>query len=797
MLYPDTLEHKLGFDQVRQMLSELCLSEPGRMFVQKIKFSHDHTYLMVLLSQAGEFKSIIEQQHTFPSSGFIDVYPLIEKIRPEGAFLEGEEFLDMLAFLTTLDSILVFFDKSDEHAYTSLKALTQDVFVDRLVSKEISRILDERGQVKDNASPELSEIRKELIREQMRIRKEMDRLLRLAQREGYTDEGVSATIRNGRMVIPVAAEHKRKLKGFIHDESATGQTVFIEPAEVLEINNNIKDLEYRERREVIRILRQLASVIRPYLPELRRAAQFMGLIDFIRAKAYLAIKFNASLPYVDKNPMLKWKNARHPLLELSLKKQQKSITPLSIELSGKERILIISGPNAGGKSVSLKTVGLVQYMLQCGLLVSMDESSSMGIYQDLFIDIGDEQSIENDLSTYSSHLKNMKYFLKFSGKQTLLLIDEFGTGTEPQVGGAIAEAILEQLNKNQTWGVITTHYANLKLLAGTHEGLVNGSMRYDLQKLEPLYELEIGRPGSSYAIEIAYKTGLPHDVIAAAREKAGKNQIDFDRMIRDMEKEKGKLIDNNRAIRDKEKQLQKMLSEYTVLKEELDKNKKVLVNKAKTEAKELLKEANRRIEETIRNIKESKADKELTRMLREDLKTFEREMEVQELAPEPTVYEVEEGEISEGSYVRVKDSGATGKVLFIKGKNVEIAIGELKSHVKLSRLEKISRKEYREHHGEDKRGGSSFVEVDKKRAAFSSSLDLRGRRGEEALAEVDVFIDSAILFGAKDLRIIHGKGDGILRNLVRERLKMYSQVHALEDEHADRGGAGVTLVTMK
>ncbi|WMJ74800.1 endonuclease MutS2 [Cytophagaceae bacterium ABcell3] len=799
MLFPDSVEQKLGFDQIRQRLETYCLSKPGRAFVSKIKFSGDHKYLQVLLRQTAEFLTILKQDISFPVSGFLDIYPCLEKIRPEGTFPEGQQFLDILSLLKTLDAIHKFLDYSEEEEYPHLKNLAKDVFVDRVVAKQIAQVLDDRGEVRDNASPELLQVRRELLSEKSRIRKETDRMLRLIKKEGYSAEDVSATIRNGRMVIPVAAEYKRKVKGFIHDESASGQTVFIEPAEVLEINNNIKSLEYRERREVIRLLIALSDSVRPYLPQLRKAAFFIGVIDFIRAKALLSIELSAVVPSVHKNPMMKWNNARHPLLELALHAQGRKIVPLNFDLNADERILVISGPNAGGKSVSLKTVGLLQYMLQCGLPVPMDESSEMGIFQDIFIDIGDEQSIENDLSTYSSHLSNMKFFLKMGAKKSLVLIDEFGTGTEPQMGGAIAEAILEQLNQLGVWGVITTHYTNLKLLAGTLPGFVNGSMRYDLKRLEPLYELEIGRPGSSYALEIAQKTGLPHQVIAVAREKAGKSQVDFDRMIRDMEKEKHKLVETSRRIREKERKLEKDLKEYTSLKEDLDKNKKEYINKAKAEAKELLKDANRRIEETIRNIKESKAEKETTKKLRDNLrqysdKSLKTEVEQEYNAPD---YEVEEGEIAEGDYVRVKESGAVGKVTALKGKNAELAIGELKSNVKVQRLEKISRKKYREHHAEKKESSATLSGLNKKMMAFTPDIDVRGRRGEEALAEVDGLLDSAIMFGAKDLRIVHGKGDGILRTLIRERLRTYPQVVSIDDEHADRGGAGVTLVKMR
>jgi DNA mismatch repair protein MutS2 len=673
------------------------------------------------------------------------------------------------------------------------------VEVDLNLLKSLDRIFDNRGRLKDDASPELQSIRRQIISEQSNLRKRLDSLLKSAKSQGYVSDDVSLTIRNGRMVIPVSAEHKRKIKGFIHDESATGQTVFLEPTEVFDINNEITELGYKERREVVRILTQLTTQLRPSVPQLRRAYAFLGLLDFIRAKAKFAIKTEAINPVFVKEQLINWENTRHPLLLLSFQKQGKTVVPLYIKLDQKQRILIISGPNAGGKSIALKTVGLTQYMYQCGLLVTMAEHSQIGLFKDIFIDIGDEQSLENDLSTYSSHLTNMKHFLKFADKHTLFLIDEFGTGTEPSLGGAIAEAILEKLNESRAFGVINTHYTNLKFFAEHTEGVINGAMRFDVQHLEPLYQLEIGKPGSSFAFEIAYKIGLSHLVINNAKEKVGDKQVNFDKLLRELELEKKKFAVKNQEVAAKDKNLNQTLKEYTELKTHLDTEKKRLMNQAKEEAKRLVREANQKIEQTIREIRENNAGKEETKQLRKELQTFDQSLKAESIPIEPLEeLQVVGGEIEAGDLVRIKGQNAVGEVLAVRGKDTEIRIGELKSNVKLNRLEKISRKEYRavvqENINVPRMQG---IDINEKMANFSYQLDLRGKRGEEALTALDDFIDDALMLGTPEVRIVHGKGDGILRNLVRTHLRKYPQVGTFSDEHADRGGAGVTIVKMK
>lgn len=794
VLYPTNFEQKLGFDQVRENIRLECLSTLGQGYVEKIRFTDDIDLIQKLLEQTHEFKNILVQGLNFPSSNFLDVVPYLSKIKPAGSFLETEELRDIKLSLLTIFSCIDFFESKDE--FPVLKELPKGIDIDRTLYKQIDKIISDKGEVKDDASPELREIRRTLLSEQSRIRKELDRILRSIKKEGFAEEEVSVTVRNGRMVIPVAAEHKRKVKGFIHDESSTGQTVFIEPAEVLEINNDIKDLEYKERREVIRLLILVSDLLRENLFQLSKAYRFLGQVDFIRAKARFAIKIEGSKPFIHKNQVFNWKKAKHPLLYLSLKKQDKNIVPLHLRLNTNERILLISGPNAGGKSVTLKTIGLLQYMMQSGLLVSMDDSSEMGIFQNIFIDIGDEQSIENDLSTYSSHLTNMKHFLNFSNRKTIILIDEFGTGTEPILGGAIAESVLEKLNSLKTFGVITTHYANLKTFGDRTEGIVNGAMRFNTEKLEPLYELEIGKPGSSFAFEIARKIGLPEEVLESSKNKIGTTQLDFDKLIAELEVEKTKLKAANARVADKEILLNKTQHDVAQQKDFLEENKKNIINEAKLKAKELFKEANQKIEQTIREIKENKADKDITKIARIELEDFKNTIAPEEDKPKVTPMVVESGEIKAGDVVRVKDSGALGEVIAIKGKDVEISIGELKSTIKLSRLEKISRKAYREALGKENIPMSSGISLSKKLSDFYPVLDIRGKRGEEALGDVVSLLDDALIFGANEIKIVHGKGDGILRTLIRNHLKSYKQVKSMTDEHADRGGAGVTIIRL-
>ncbi|EOZ95847.1 Recombination inhibitory protein MutS2 [Indibacter alkaliphilus LW1] len=794
MLYPNNLEDKINFSKIRELLKEECSSILGADFVNKMSFSKDLKLINKLLDQTEEFRRIILSGESFPASNFTNIHPFLEKAKIEGTFLYEEEFHEVKLALSTLSRCIEFFLDHEEE-YPHLFQLLGLVNLNNDLLREIEKIIDEKGKIRNNASKELSLIRSQILYEENRLRKVLERIFREAKGKGLTPDDASITIRGGRMVIPVLAENKRKIKGFIHDESATGQTVFLEPAEVLDINNDLMDLAYMERREIQRILTKLTDTLRPYIPELRKAFYFLGMVDFIRAKAKFAIKTASVRPLLEKARQLNWKDARHPLLESALKQQGKKVVPLNISLDHNRRLLVISGPNAGGKSVTLKTVALVQYMLQCGMLVPLGESSVCSLFDNFFIDIGDEQNIENDLSTYSSHLMSMKYFTQFADKKTILFIDEFGTGTEPLFGGAIAEGILLSLNKTGAYGVITTHYGNLKQVASKNQGLVNGAMRYDVDKLEPLYQLEIGKPGSSFALEIASKIGISKDIIHYAKEHIGEERVKYDRMLTKLENEKTKYEQVISEAQRKERLLDIRLKEYNSLKETLENNKKKYIQDAKAEAKVLLDDVNRKIEASIKAIKESKADKEVARKIREEIETVKAKVKPEKkVQPAPEV-KVIGGEIQVGDFVRLKDNGTVAEVLALQKKEAEISIGELKSKVKLNRLEKISNTEMKkEKKSVAKRTG---FDTTSKMMDFSPNLDIRGKRGEEILPLVQNFVDDGYMLGLKDLRIVHGKGDGILRDITRNLLRGMKAVAKTEDEHADRGGSGVTLVTLR
>ena len=795
MLYPSNLEQKINFLKIKELLKEECTSSLGKEYVDRMAFSSDYNLVTKLLDQTEEFQKIIISGEIFPSSNFTNLTPYLEKAKLEGAFLDEEDFHEIKGALLTLKSCISFFQKNTEIYPVLSQLLGLLLELDLGLLKTIDAIIDEKGKMRSNASKELQLIRAQIIYEEGRLRKVMDRIFKEARAKGLTPEDASMTIRAGRLVIPVAAENKRKLRGFIHDESATGQTVFMEPEEALDINNEIRDLEYMERREIIKILTQLTDRLRPAIPALRKATNFLGLIDFIRAKAKFAQKTESSKPEIIKERTLEWTKARHPLLELALKSQAKKITPLDIKLGGHERLLVISGPNAGGKSVTLKTVALLQYMLQTGLLIPVHPDSKSSLFDHFFIDIGDEQNLENDLSTYSSHLLNMKHFTQFANRKTILFIDEFGTGTEPQFGGAIAESILLSLNKLGAFGVITTHYGNLKQVANKNQGLVNGAMRYDVNRLEPLYQLEIGKPGSSFALEIASKIGISKEILDYAKANIGEERVRYDRLLTQLENEKNQYSTLLADAKAKEKLLKTRLQEYNQLKETLELTKKRYIQEAKQEAKALLDQTNKKIESAIREIKEGNAEKEATKQIRKELDVFKEEIKPEKTAVKDPEIVVIGGKIVEGDWVRLKDNGAIAEVLRLKNNEAEISIGELKSNVKISRLEKISNTQFKkEVKAIALRTGYNTNE---KMMDFSYNLDLRGKRGEEILPLIQTFIDEGHMLGVKDLRIVHGKGDGILRDITRNLLKHMNQVKKVEDEHADRGGAGVTLVTLK
>uniref|UniRef100_UPI00404AB9D0 endonuclease MutS2 n=1 Tax=Algoriphagus sp. TaxID=1872435 RepID=UPI00404AB9D0 len=795
MLYPSNLEQKVNFIKIKELIKAECTSSLGQGFVDQITFSKDFGLVQRLLDQTEEFRQLLLAGEPFPSSHFTNLNPYLEKAKLEGSFLEQDEFQEIKLALQTLQLCISFFQKFGE-SYPTLKALLGLLLdLDLKLLREIDQVLDEKGKLRSNASKELQLIRTQLLYEESRLRKVMERVFKEARAKGLVPDDSAMTIRGGRMVIPIAAENKRKLRGFIHDESATGQTVFMEPEEALDINNEIRDLEYMEKREIIRILTKLTNQLRPNIPALRKATNFLGVFDFIRAKARFALKTNSVKPILTLERGLSWSDARHPILEISLKAQGKQVVPLHLNLDHQKRLLLISGPNAGGKSVTLKTVALLQYMLQCGLLLPMHPDSKCSLFDHLFIDIGDEQSLENDLSTYSSHLMSMKHFSQFANKKTILFIDEFGTGTEPQFGGAIAESILLALAKLGAYGVITTHYGNLKQLAEKQQGLVNGAMRYDVEKLEPLYQLEIGKPGSSFALEIASKIGLSKEIVSYAKQQIGEERVRYDRLLSKLENEKNQYAQLLKEVKEKDSLLAAKLKEYGLLKDTLEQTKKNYIQEAKLEAKSLLDQANKKIESVIREIKEGKAEKEVTKNLRKELDVFKEKVKPEKVTPKDPEIQVIGGQIQLGDWVRLKDNGAIGEVLLLKSKDADLLIGDLKSTVKLSRLEKIAKTTAKKELKSMEKRGS--YQTTTKMMDFSSNLDLRGKRGEEVLPMIQNFIDEGFMLGIKNLRIVHGKGDGILREVTRNLLRSMSQVGKLEDEHADRGGAGVTLITLK
>ena len=797
MLHPSNIEQKLGFDKLKSLVAERCIGEGGIKFAFSMRPIFDKVVLQRLLNQVGQMMRLYQTGNSLPLNFLPDISQELQRVAIVGDWLAEEDVFKIKHIVQTVASCLRFFDIQEKEIYPALNDLAASVFLDKSLLKSIELIIDDKGKIRDNASPQLKAIRYELTYEHGTIRKLSASLIRSYKSQGYCEDDTSVTIRNGRLVIPVVAEYKRKVKGFIIDESATGQTAFIEPVELLDVNNRIKELEYMEKREVVRLLTELTSIIRSYLPDLQKAVHWLGILDFVKAKALLGLELNACIPIFSDQLIVKLDVARHPLLMLSHAVSGKSVEPLSVELNPQERILMVSGPNAGGKSVCLKTVGLLQYMFQTGMPIPASETSKMSIFKDIFIDIGDEQSIENDLSTYSSHLTSMQTVLANCGGKSLLLIDEFGAGTEPNYGGAIAESILLEVNKKNVFGVITTHYANLKKVAEATPGMTNASMRYDVEKLQPLYKLEIGKPGSSFAFEIANKIGLPAAIIEAARAKIGQSQVNFDVLIAEVQQEKMALEAKLYSATKKEQELQIQITHYEGLSNYIEENKKLLLNAAKTEAKALLQSVNKKIENTIKDIKEHKADKDITKILREDIEELKETLAPEAIAKkeEVQVVGVEKGPIEVGCFVRIIGQETMGEVLQLKGKDVLVAFGEIKTTLKLNRVERVSKGVF----SKIQRAKTSSIsrQISEKTMNFSGSLDVRGLRGEEALKEVENLIDNAIILGFSELKIIHGRGDGILRTIIRERLKNISQIISVGNEHADRGGDGATIVTLK
>jgi DNA mismatch repair protein MutS2 len=824
MIYPENFESKIGFDRIRTLLIEKCLSPMGIERVKEIKFMDTHDQLSQILSATYEFQQILIFENFFPSEHYYKFSDCLNKIRIEGTFPEVQEVFDLKRSLETVKIILNFFKSKDASKYPVLLSMCGSVKTYPYVLEAADRIIDKHGVIKDSASGRLKEIRADIIAKSIHVSKRLNAILKQAQSDGIVDTDTSVSVRNGRGVIPVSAYDKRKIKGLIHDQSASGKTVFIEPEEIVEINNDIIELEYEEKREIVRILTSFADNIRPYIDDLLESNLFLGEIDFIRSKALLGNHLHSIKPAMVNKPFLMWRKAIHPLLSIAFEKSSgRNVVPLDIILDEKDRILLISGPNAGGKSVCLKTVGLLQYMLQCGLTIPVAEGSESGVFKNILIDIGDEQSIENDLSTYSSHLINMKSFIKNGNDKTLILIDEFGTGTEPMLGGSIAEAILGELNRKKVFGVITTHYTNLKHFASLNDGIVNGAMAFDNHLMQPLFQLTIGKPGSSFAFEIARKIGLPENILEEASGKAGVKNINYDRHLKDIARDKRYWETKRQKIRQQEKRLDGLMGEYEKELSGAKTLRKEIISKAKDEAQHLLKESNRMIENTIRQIKESQAEKEKTRDIRQQLEEFKNTVE-EEAAPvksdsekkvdilitrakriktEPEPYKDERIEkmssvhpLKRGDPVRMIDTQAAGEIIEIKDNTAQVETGSLRFFVPLDKIERITRSDLKKSLKANQIYRENDQTLVQRNINFKPEIDIRGVRGEEAVNRVRDLIDSAVIVRHRNLRILHGKGNGILRQLVRQYLATVDVVKSYRDEHVEFGGAGITVVEM-
>ncbi|NCC98397.1 MAG: endonuclease MutS2 [Bacteroidia bacterium] len=804
MIYPKHFEQKIGFDKIRLLIKAQCISDLGKEIVDEIEFSSNFNSVALSMELTSEFIHIIDEGDAFPIDGYFDVRGYLKRIKIEGTFLTESELFELKRSLFTIKNIINFIELKDATTYKHLKDLTVNVNYAVDVQRYIDKILDKFGRIKDNASPELTKIRRSKNIAESSISRILSNIIHKAKSDGYLDSDITPTLREGRLVIPISPAYKRKLGGIVHDESASGKTVYVEPGEVVEANNRIRELEAEEKREITRILQTCAEYIRPFIPDLTESYRFLGIIDFIRAKALFAKQIGGILPELISETHIEWNHAKHPLLFLSLQSQQKDIVPLDILLNKQNRILLISGPNAGGKSVCLKTVGLLQYMGQCGLLVPMDISSKFGLFKNLFIDIGDEQSIENDLSTYSSHLSNMKTFLKEGNEHTLLLIDEFGTGTEPMIGGAIAEAELEVFNQKKCFGVITTHYTNLKHIASQTDGLINGAMLYDRHKMEPLFQLDIGNPGSSFAIEIARKIGLSEQIISNASNKVGLEHINYDKNLQDIVRDKRYWESKRQQIKIKEKKMEENSNALKAQLDTIDKQRKEIIRQAKEEARKLLSDTNATIENTIREIKEAKAEKEKTKEIRhkfEETKKAIRE-DSQSINPQKNQQaynkQSKDKSLSIGDYIKYNDN--IGQIISIKGERINVAFGQLEAVLNIKMVEKIGRKQVKE---QQTKINYNFVspetneEIRQRKLKFKQDIDVRGQRVEEAVLTITYFIDDAILVGVSSVRILHGTGTGALRQAIRDYLSTVAGVKSFHDEHVQLGGAGITIVELK
>jgi DNA mismatch repair protein MutS2 len=827
LVYPDTFEDKIGFSTVRLKVIELCVTPLGRELAASMQFSSDFNEVGAMQQDVVEFAEIILHHSDFPELAPVDIRNAIAKGRIPGSFLDVPEWLDVRRILLSVRQIEVFFEKQPPEILPVTRGKSKQLKTFPFIQEKLDQVFNKIGQVRDQASPDLKRIRHDMLHLQASIGRRMDMVLQQARSEGWIEKDVQASIRDGRLVIPIPVTHKRRIKGLIHDESATGRTAFVEPIELVEMNNELRELELAEQREIVRILIDLTNQLRPYFPDMENWNGVIAGFDLTRAKAKISIRWEGSPVLLREDPFIRWEQSRHPLLDLVFRAEKKKVVPQSIHLNSKQRIMLISGPNAGGKSVCLKATGLIQYLIQCGFLVPVQEGSESGIFDHFLLDIGDEQSIENDLSTYSSHLHHMKYFLKKSGPRTLFMIDEFGAGTEPQLGGAIAESILGELAATDAFGVVTTHYTNLKHFAASADGVINAAMRYDVQHMQPLFELETGKPGSSFAFEIARNIGLPDHVIQKASELVGDNHIQFDKHLREISRDKRYWENKRQTIRQNSKEIDELLAKYTETLATTEKERKKIIQETRLKSEEILSGINKKIEQSIREIRESQAEKLRVKDIREsieDLRDSVRSEMDQSLVKGAERLEKAESEKrqvrkkilrdenpiqpkvqepkqvtpwSVGSKIRLKDKDIFAEIVEIRGKSLLVAMGQMITTITSDQVETVSESEFAKATGV-KSYGTSFtgVDLDNRRLSFSPSIDLRGLRADEALRKVTEFIDEAVMVGSGELRILHGKGDGILRNIIRDYLSGIDVVSRFDDEDIRFGGTGITVVKL-
>lgn len=811
MIYPDNIEHKIGFDFVRASLSSLCATPLGEAWVERMSYTTDYERVLTLLSETFEMLGALRAGYTLPWHGVRDIRPLLTQLAVAGRWLTADEFTALRNTLEAQRKIVAFFAENDSLEFPAMEAVIAGIGDFKREISSISAVIDDLGEVRDNASAELSEIRRKLRSLSGRAGSVMRAVMERAIKEGYVEADVAPSMRDGRLVLPVMPMYKRKINGIVHDESASGKTVYIEPAEVVELNNHTRELEIDEQREIVKILTALSDALRPSASEMGKSAEWLGYIDFINAKARFAQMYDASLPNISPKPVVELYHACHPALVDSLHKQGKEQTALDIVLSGDNRILVISGPNAGGKSVCLKTMGVNQYMCQCGMLPLVYDNSHMGIFTDIFVDLGDDQSMDNDLSTYSSHISNMRQILRYGGEGSLILIDEFGSGTEPHLGGAIAQSILQSINEKKMWGIITTHYHNLKLYADEAAGLVNGSMTYDRQRMAPTFHLTVGQAGSSFALDIARNMGLPAEVVSRAKELAGEDYINLDKYLQAVARDKRYWESKRLAIRQKEKKVEEALNRYNEQADVLHARRNEIIAEAKEDARRILEGSNAAIERTIHEIRRTQADRLATQAARKELQQEKESLlsnsekkggrligqlavRKKKRGGSETVIRKAAAEITVDAHVRLDGEGTVGTVLSVDGKNAVVMFGNLKTTVAVSRLT-LTDAAPRKAKPTTVVSGSEDSSRERQ-LAFTRQLDVRGMRVDEALQAVMYYIDDAVQFGATPVRILHGTGTGALRQSIRQYLATLPMVKNYRDEHVQFGGAGITVVEL-